>query len=471
MKARRYAQARCHTLIRAIWITRRLICRREATGEWQLLRRESEQSWQRSCFGTSHLILAASIVGCVTGKASAQTAPSAQPVAAPLVGQVQVRSPLSIAVAENRPRFGIVPSLRTVYDSNVLRFVVSQNGPRDNLRVTPGIDIDYNRLIGRVLLGVRGSAGYDLNSRFKVLNRSRINFSGSAQAPVGAICSFNAAASYNRATFDLNDTQTDVIRSQAGAVSTIQDYSIDAGCKRAAGLSPTAEIQYQKLDNSQLQLLDVRRYTGNFGIAYARPSLGTIALNAVYSHIGRPVVNDLTGINDDTDIYGFSVGINREVSPRLRLNISGGLSKAVPRRDSVPRFTGVAYNGLLEWSPNSRIVITGVLSRQVTGQNGINATYVIREDYTLSAGYRLSAKSQITLAGTRTKRDFRGQALVSSFEPLGADTLNNLSANYNYDVTPRLRLGLGLGHRWRKADNPVYNYKSTVLSSSIGAHF
>ncbi len=464
-------QARCHTSFRAIRLSHRLNLSEEATGEWQLLRRAPEQNCQRLFFGASQLILAAGIVGCVTGKAYAQTAPSAQPLAAPLVGQVPTKSPLSTTAVENRPRFGLVPSVRTVYDTNTLRFVDLNNSPRDNLRVTPGIDLDYNRLFGRVAVGISGSAGYDFNSRFKFLNQSRINFSGSARAPVGAVCSFNTTASYTRATFDVNDIQANATSNDVGAASTIQDYSVSAGCKRSAGFAQIAEVRYQSLDNSRTQILNVRRYEGNLGLSYSKPSIGTVSAIASYTHLSRPFVTELTGIDDDTNIYGFALGLRRAVSPRLRLDTSLGISKAVPQRNSVPRFVGASYSGQLEWLPTPRIALTGSVARQITNQNGISATYVIREDYTLSAGYKVSAKSQVTLTGTRIHRDFRGETLTRVVEPLSADRLTNLSANYSYDITPRLRIGLGMSHRWRNADNPVYNYKSTVLSSSIGAHF
>lgn len=436
-----------------------------------MLRRASEQSWQRPPVGPSHLILAAGIIGCVAGKASAQTSPPPQPAAAPLTGQVSISSPLSTNAVENRPRFGLVPSLRTAYDSNVLRFVDLNDTPRDNIRVTPGIDLTYRRQIGRLLVSVNGSAGYDFNSRFKFLNQSRVSVNGSAKAPIGSICAFSTDVDYNRATFDINDIQSNDAQSQVGAVSTIQSYSLNASCKRSAGFSPNAELSYQKLSNSQFRFLNIERYQGSGGLSYTAPSIGTLSLNAIYTRLRRPFISDLTGINDDTNIYGVALGLRRAVSPRLQISASGGISKAVPERTGVRRFTGASYNGTLVWLPNSRLTVSGTLARQVSGQNGISATYVIRDDYTLSAGYKVSAKSQFTLAGNRSKRDFRGGNLTPFLEPLRADRLNNLSANYAYDLTPKIRVAFGVSQRWRTADNPVYDYRSTVLTSSIGAHF
>lgn len=442
----------------------------EIKGAWQL-RCASKLNWPRFFCRIDQLILSAGIIGCFAGKASAQTQPLAQPFAAPLIGQVSIKSPLSTTAVENRPRFAIVPSLRTVYDSNPLRFAANDTEPRDNIRVTPGIDLDYKRLFGRVSLTVSGSAGYDYNSRYNFLNRSRLNFNGAARAPVGAICSLDTSASYERATFDLNDIQTADTEEQLGAISTTQSYTINAGCKREAGFAPFAGFNYQQLDNSRARFFNTRRSAGTVGLSYSQPSIGTLSLNATYTRIHRTFIANLTGINDDTSLYGFALGLNRSVSPRFRINVAGGLTKAVPNRDGVRSFSGATYSGRLEWVPTSRILITGAAGRQVTSQNGISSTYVIRNDYTLTAGFKASDKSQITLAGSRAKRDFRGEDLTPFLQPLRNDKVDSLSANYTYNLTRRVRIGLGISHRWRKADNPVYDYQSTVLSSSIGANF
>lgn len=451
----------------------------------QLSRFASKQS-QRLCWGIRQFTVAAGIFTGFVGNASAQTAPAqsdapavgqtgikTQPFAAPLFGQVPNTSPLSNTVAQNRDRFTLVPSLRAVYDTNVARYfsLDQNNSARDNIRITPGIDIKYNRLLGRVFVDISGSAGYDYNSRFKRLDQSRINFNGTARAPVGAICSLTATTSYSKTSTDLNDAQSDNIGTEFGATSIIFDYSVKAGCERAAGFSPVGSFYSQHISRSRSRFFNSRRSVANLGLVYSQPSVGTLSITTAYTQIRRPFIGELTGFNDDTNVYDFAVGINRSVSPRLRLNVTGGLTKAKPQRAAVQSFTGASYSGRLEWLPTPRLVMTGTVARQVTNQNGISATYVIREDYTLSAQFKASAKSQITFGGSQVHRDFRGESLTPFLIPLRTDEVTTLSANYNYDLTPRLRVGLGVSHRWRKAGNPIYDYSSTVLSSSIGAHF
>ncbi|WP_281384078.1 outer membrane beta-barrel protein [Novosphingobium chloroacetimidivorans] len=436
----------------------------KVAGAWWLSRRAFAQvrlpHWRAGC-----LIFVAS-AGGVAGSAWAQTVPPTGSEGAPVIGQVSVSSPLSTNGANNQPRFTLVPSIRMAYDTNILRNVDQSGSGRDNLRVTPGVDLAYSRLFGRVALKFSGSVGYDFNDRIRSLNQSRIISEGSMGAPVGAACSVKADASYRRLTFDLNDTQA-----AAGSTSATQVYNVSANCTRESGFNPVAGFTYRSLESSQRRVFDYRQYVGSLGVAYTQPSIGTVTLNATAAQLRRPHFAELTGFDDDTDVYTLSVGLNRSVSPRIRISAAGGLTKANPRRTGVRSFLGASYNAQVEWLPTPRLVISGAALREVTNQNGISATYVIRSNYTLSAELQLSGKSRVSLIANRSQRDFRGEDLSPSLLPIRADRSNIISARYNYDLSHRLRASFDLSHRRREADNPTYNYTSTVLSSSIGAHF
>jgi hypothetical protein len=424
--------------------------------KWPLSLCMPKRSWRSPYLGPGYLVLAVGVAVSATSDACAQTAFD-QPFAAPVIGT-------STPVSDPR-RFSVVPSVRTAYDTNVLRSV-DLGGPRDNVRVTPGIDLDYQRRFGRVALGISGSAGYDFNSRFRFLNQSRIDFNGSARAPVGSVCSITADASYNKFSFDPNDTQA-----SAGSTSITQIYDINANCSQRGGFTPVAGFTYTSIEGGQASFFDYRQYAESLGLAYAQPSIGTVTLNATAMQLRRPNLAELTGFNDNTNIYSLTLGLNRSVAPRIQISASGGITKADPRRASAPGFLGASYSGQLKWLPNPRLTVTGTAVRQVTSQTGISATYVIRENYGLTAGLKVSSKSRFDLSGSHTIRDFRGDDLTPALQSIRKDRTNTVSANYNYDLSRRIRIGLALRRRWRKADNPFYDYTSTILSSSIGANF
>ena len=412
-------------------------------------------------------MLAAAVAAGVTGSARAQSAPPDEQVAAPLIGQVFLNnSPLSPTVADNQPRFTLVPSLSETYNTNVLGYVLVR-GARDNVRTTPGIDLDYRRLFGRVAVSVSGSGGYDFNSRFSFLNQSRIHLDGTARAPVGATCGAKTEVTFDKLRFDPGNTQAAV-----GSASTTQTYDVLVNCQRLEGFSPVVEGTYRSLDTSQSLYLNYKQYVEVFGIAYTQPSLGTATLSGAAVQLRRPGLMALFGFSDDTNVYSGSFGLNRSISPRLQFNVAAGVSKADPQRSSVRGFFGPSFNGQIQWLPTPRFVFTGTAVRAVTNQNGVAATYIIRTDYTLSASWEASAKSGLSLNGGRTERNYRGEdSTPNLLPPIHSDQTTSVSGRYNYNLTRKLRLGLTLSHVWRRADPTLYNYSATIASSSIGARF
>jgi hypothetical protein len=407
------------------------------------------------------------VIGSVfAGCAEAQTVIAQHSEASPAVGQVSLSgSPLSQASADNQPRFTIVPSVRTVYDSNVLRsFDVGDAG--DNVRVTPGIDFRIRRAFGRVALTADGSAGYDFNSRYRFLNRSRIDFGGTARAPVGAICSAGLDVQFRQFQFELDDTQETV-----GSSTRNQSYSLTGSCPRAAGFSPIGSLSYSSNRSNGLSIFDSYQFREQIGVSYAKPGLGTLALVATAQQLRRPNIADLIGFEDGTDIRSLLLGLTRAVSPRIRFNLAAGITEANPTRAGVENFVGASYDGKVEWLITPRFVVSGTAARAVSSQNGIGATYVIREDYGAAVDWQVSGASRVGIAARQTKRDFRGEDLNLERQPIGSDEVTALSANYSYAASRSLRLGFGLSHRWRDAENSFYDYEATVLSSSIGTQF
>lgn len=423
-------------------------------------RLRTDTTWTRR----AALLLIATGFGCLPCAAFAQT--DTPPFAQPLIGQVQANTALSTVAAGNADRLTVSPSFNMVFDSNVLRRAQPDGVDTGNFRFTPGISLVLRRSLGRVAINVAGTAGYDFNSRYRFLNKERIDFSGGIRAPVGAICSANLTASYDQYQFDLGDvtlTQSSITRNQT--------YDLALSCNRSAGFSPVAGATYRTLSSSGSSLFDYTQVSERAGIAYAQPSLGTLTLTGTLSQLRRPNIIDVLGINDDTNIRTLTLALDRAVSQRVQLSVGVGYTHASPARGGVSAFSGLSYNGRVNWNITPRIVMTGSAVRQVTNENGISATYVIRDDYQASASWQFSRASQVQLAAFRSHRDFRGESLTPTLIAIREDRTNGVSGNYHYDTARWLRLGLGVSHQWRTADNALYNYQSTIVSGSIGTRF
>ncbi|RYF50891.1 MAG: hypothetical protein EOO38_04570 [Cytophagaceae bacterium] len=211
--------------------------------------------------------------------------------------------------------------------------------------------------------------------------------------------------------------------------------------------------------------------SGRGGIAYAKPSIGIVTLTAAASKLRRPNIGQAVDANDSTDVRVFTISLDRAVSQRVQLNLAAGYTEAKPNRVGVQGFAGLSFNGRINWNIVPLFSLTGTASREVNSQNGISATYVIRDEYVTSVNWQLSHASQVSLLGSRVNRDLRGEVRVSAVAPLLADRTTSISAAYRYNTSRRIQLGLRARRQWRTADNPIYTYRSTIISGSLGTRF
>lgn len=409
--------------------------------------------------------VAATLAGSPVFGQTAST-PNGPPFAQPMLGQVTANDAVSVVAEGNADRISVTPSLNTVYDTNVLRRAQPDGTDTSNFRTTPNIKLVMRRSFGRLAINANGSAGYDFNSRYRFLNRSRIDLAGNVKAPVGAICSANLAIKYDQYQFELDDvTQT------LGATTRNQDYDIALGCQRSAGFSPVAGATYHTASSGNLSLFNFNQLSGRGGIAYAKPSIGIVTLTAAASKLRRPNIGQAVDANDSTDVRVFTISLDRAVSQRVQLNLAAGYTEAKPNRVGVQGFAGLSFNGRINWNIVPLFSLTGTASREVNSQNGISATYVIRDEYVTSVNWQLSHASQVSLLGSRVNRDLRGEVRVSAVTPLLADRTTSISAAYRYNTSRRIQLGLRARRQWRTADNPIYTYRSTIISGSLGTRF
>jgi hypothetical protein len=415
-------------------------------GKMRIMRRNS-------LVRTGHVAVAMAMVGAASSAAQAQT--------------FNVNTPVSVPVAGNVDRFQILPVITTTYDSNALRANGDAvEGPRDNVRVSPGASVILNRLIGRTRFSLNGTAGYDFNTRFTEFNRERINLASQVTTPVGSPCTVTGNAGYERAQFDLTDTGVLV-----GASYQRQTYDVSASCSRVAGLYPAVGANYVSTSNSSSSSLDSNQFGLRAGVGYARPSLGNIRLEGGVSKISRPGVKDVLGIDDSRTISYVQFIFSRAVAPRVSFNLGAGLAHANPARTNVKPFTGPSFNGQLTIRPIPRVSFVAAAQRNVQNQSGYSATYVILDTYRVAGSYRLSSRSRASIYGQRSRSDPRGQDLLQFVQPRGADTLRVLGADYSFDFPTSLRLTLSLQRLKRTAGNSIYDYEASTASAGVSARF
>jgi hypothetical protein len=372
---------------------------------------------------------------------------------------------LSTTADGNQPRISVVPSIRTVYDSNALRLNSDSDGPKDNVRVTPGVDVAIRRTLGRIAINASGSIGYDYNSRYRFLNRTRIEATGRATGPIGALCRATLDTRYQQFQFDLGDVDQII-----GTTTRQQYYDAEFQCA-LTGITPTVGVTYTDRSSSSSLLFNSNSVSVRGGLNYSRPSLGIASLTVSRGRLRRPGTDLLIGFDDGTDTTQVQLSLVRNIAPRLGFTAGIGYVRADPLRAGVDTFSGPSFNSQITWRPHPRFVVDGSAQRQVTNQTGFNATYVLREDYQLGVSWRLTRASRVTLSASQANRDFRGREALPLATPINHDKTQTLTGAYSFDTARVFRFTFAASKRWRDADAARYDFSSTVMSVSVGAKF
>jgi hypothetical protein len=417
-------------------------------------RRETMQNaWNKRAGRVGDAVMAVALTGSLAPVAEAQI--------------IRANTPLNVSAEGNTDRLRILPVVTSVYDSNLYRSEdLGATGPRDNIRVSPGASIGLNRIFGRTRVGLDGTLGYDFNTRFKQLNAERINLSANVTTPVGSPCTVSGSAAFDRSQFDF--ANTDVATT---ASNQRQTYDLSGTCNRSSGFFPTIGINFVADSNSQRAALESDQVTIRGAVGYSKPSLGRVQLVVAVSKISRPNIKSLLGINDDTTISFAEVVFSRAVSPRVSFDVGLGITHAQPARSDVAPFTGPSFDASVSIRPIPRFIIAFTAARSVQNQSGYSATYIIADNYGVSASYQLSARTTATVFAQQSHRDPRGQDLLQLVKPRGNDTQRQVGVGYSFDFRKSLRFNLSLARRSSTVENQVYNYSATSASAGVSARF
>ena len=404
------------------------------------------------------LLVSAAIVPAFQCTAQAQNSTAPRP----LLGTVPISTP---GQTGNRERISIEPAVSVTYDSNILRRnpdVVT--GPTDNTRTTPALNLGYNRQVGRTQLRIGGSLGYDLNSRFSYLNRARIAAQAGVTWPVGSQCPLSLSYNYQQFQYDLSDTEE-----IAASVQRLQQFAANISCSRP-GITPNLGGTYRTSRNSGFDLGDSNYVEAHAGVRFSVPSIGALTLNGQLAQITRPNIENITGVEDSTNIKRFYLALDRSVAPRFRISGTFGIVHAVPTNSTVPDFTGPSYSAEIGYSftPRVRLTING--SGDVQESTGVAATYVVRREVRAGLDVDVFNRTTVGISGSHVERRFERSDILPE-ERISSDQAQRVSLSISREIGRRLRLGLTGSILTRDADVDYYDFDSTSVSVSLSSRF
>ena len=394
--------------------------------------------------------------------------------------------------------FFIRPSMRTRYDSNMLRlgdgFTPSNGGQRHDLQISPLVSASLGLPIGRQQVFVAGSLGRDIYVNNNQLNRNRYSLGAGVNIRAASRCTATAAV-------DLNSRQA-LITEVAELVPNLQEtlsYGATALCQSPAGLGFGAAVRRIEFRNDAVarRPLDYNSLAFNGQLSYALGNIGRFSASGALTKIeykNRPII--LPGGNADTDaldILSGRFGFQREIGSRLSLNLGFSYleSRPVPKTvlqlsPAVPpalpgavlapfsreKFSGLGYDGALIYRPSSRLTATLQANRNVQASANVLAQYQVFTSIGGDLDYRLG--SAISLGGGATfdkRKYFNGILLPNVTGRRVQDDISRVYGNIGYAPVKLYTLGLELSYQKRKSLPVEFSFDSFAAILSLRVNF
>ncbi|WP_312251099.1 outer membrane beta-barrel protein [Sphingobium yanoikuyae] len=389
------------------------------------------------------------------------------------------RLPLACSIVLGCPAFAqvevppdgltVAPTVRMLYDDNVLRQsddLVS--GDKDDLRITPALDVTFRKNLGVHQVTVVGSLGYDFHQRYSNLDRERVTLTAKGDVKVSALCYLRPSARLNFAQADLADQGMIV-----GNSERTQDYAVTAECDKPYGYYPVIKLGYLQTNNSvdSRRPFDIRTRSAGIGIAYSKASLGDIRLMFNVEAFRRPHWSDETSelrMSRGADNYRVGIEFKRAVAPRLSWSAGIGYIHTKARDERVDDYSGLGYHAGAVYRPSPRTSLVFDGSRSTSNQSNTGATYIVLTNFSLRGNATLSSRSSIQAGASYARRQFKGELLIDTDMMRGTDETTALNAGYRFALRSRLTAGVDVRHEWRESAVERYRYKSTSMMLSLG---
>lgn len=391
---------------------------------------------------------------------------------------VLVAEAFLVAVALPSPAFGqeVGPvkdvtestlTLDTFHESNVARgdaTVAALRGlTRGDERITPGVEVNIVRSLGRNPLKFKGFLGYDFYRQNTKLNQERLGVSIEAGVNAGpCLLTLSPKVSRRQSSLSeiyyLNTPGIDSVRN----TETVQTYSADLRCGRVFGLRPIVGYERQIGDNSNAirAISDNRmnRYTAGF--SYENPVAGNYTLTYQRTEVRYPrrpgtALAALDRYNGDNVV----LSVERTIGAIMMLD--GSVSyHSIGAQGTTPGFKGVGWNLAGTLTPAPRLQLTLGTGKMPEPSLGSEALFSVNQHYDAKATYALSSRTRIFAGLQHKKREYRGATSV--FGPLlAADKSWRADGGVSVQVSPRWRVSAEVGHEKRDANGTIYDYSST----------
>lgn len=361
------------------------------------------------------------------------------------------------------------------YDSNVPRLdedtVAIRNLEKEDFRLSPAVQLDLSRNLGRHQLGLRAQLGYDFYIRNTTLNSERLSVEPSAYLNL-PVCDLIVQGLVSRQQSDLGQIVYVGIDPTIGADNTETTKRVTGQviCGETYGLRPTLTVERGSgfNDNPFRRIADYDVTRIQPGVGFASPGLGEISLYAIKQDTDLPNQLLPNGEESGYSLRGFGVQYRRNIGTRL--NFDGSISHVEVQPYGAPSAGESGLNGniSLTFVAGDRLQLVASASRAFTSTLTSVSTYQLEQGYGLTANYAASSRVRLRVGGSVSPREFF--YTVTPVGPFIAEqTQYDIFGGASYTLNRRMRLDFDAGYQRRDTNIDIFDYKS--FYAGVGVSF
>lgn len=345
-----------------------------------------------------------------------------------------------------------------LYDSNLGRGQDAINDARDlhksDITYSPAVAVTVALPVGRNLLFLNGTAGYDFHQYNTELDSGRVNVAAGGLARLGA-CEANVAGAYAVQQSNLADLPIRVTRNR----QTTRSVSTQLTCLVGSSLTGFLGVSASDASNSaDANLVDSDSVSVNGGFGYGNRQLGTLQIiggftKTNYDENTTPLVMMQPGF----EAYNVGLQYSRAIGNRLTGSASIGYQTVHSDSPLMDDSSNISGSGALDYQLNSRIGLNLAYSRSAAPTIIEGYDYILDESYSVGARYTLSSRIQSSFGASWTRTDYKGTAPLVLDVP-SEERTRRLYGQVGLMVGRTASVSLNVSQEKRTSKPEVFNY-------------
>ncbi len=383
-------------------------------------------------------------------------------------------------------KFYASAGLNSLYDSNILRLgslqVLRPGQSREDLRLTPQLDVGTNLPFGQQRFFANASFGRDFYLENSQLNRNRYKLAGGVAWRLFGRCAGTVDAGFT--------SQQSLLAELSQFVPNVQEtlsYGGVAECRSAAGLSVGGSVRRVETTNQNPTRSPFDNRSFSFGpqISYTRPALGTFTLSATWTkaeYPGREVLTPGTpgrGRRDGVDFFQGRFGYARRFGSRLGLDAGVSVYRTTPVPADIllqpditiapvalrrPGATNMGFDAAIDYRPSPRLTAQATASLTNNVSLNVGALSQRRQQYALDLGYRLGRAITLGSAVSYVVTDYSGSfSTPDEPVPRTQDKLFRVVGSIDYQPVSLYAIGIEVAHQSRESNPALFSFDSTSV--------